>query len=223
MALLTGFMCLTARAQDVQFLPEIDAHLKLNSYLRAYLQAKDDRDGGDSTQLAIGPSVQLYLRPLIKLKRLTIFDLDDSKSRALVLEAGYRSITAPDAPFENRMLVAATLNFPLRASFWVADRNRADLDWQNGSFTWRYRNKLTVQRTFSIRSYHFIPYLAAEPFYQSQYNKWSTTSLYVGSLFRVGEHVQFNPYYQHDNNTGKRPNKQQSSIGLTLYLYFSLK
>jgi hypothetical protein len=223
MAVLTGFTCLTAWAQDIQFLPEIDAHLKLNSNARVYLQAKDDRDGGDSTQLAIGPSVQLYLKPLVMLKHLTAFDLDDSKSRALVLEAGYRSITAPDTPFENRMLVAATLNFPLKAGFLISDRNRADLDWQNGSFTWRYRNKLTLQRTFSIHSYPLIPYVAAEPFYESQYNKWSTTSLYAGSLFRVGQHVEFNPYYQHDNNTGKRPNKQQSSIGLTLYLFFSVK
>jgi len=223
LALLVCFTCLPAPAQDVQFLPEIDAHLRLNSNVRMYLQAKDNRDGGDSTQFEIGPSIQLYLKPLIKLKQVTAFDLDDSKSRALVLEGGYRYITAPDAPTENRMLAAATLNFPLKAGFWISDRNRADLDWKNGSFTWRYRNKLTLERTFSIRSYHLIPYVAAEPFYESQYNKWSTTSLYAGSLFRVGNHVEFNPYYEHGNNTGKRPNKQQSSVGLALYLYFSLK
>jgi hypothetical protein len=223
LALLVGFSCLPARAQEVQFLPEIDAHLKLNSNVRMYLQAKDDRDGGDSTQFAIGPSIQLYLKPLIQLKHVTTFDLDDSKSRALVLEAGYRSITAPNNPFENRMLVAVTSNFPLKAGILVSDRNRADLDWKNGGFTWRYRNKLTLERTFSIHSYHLIPYVAAEPFYESQYNKWSTTSLYAGSLFRVGNHVEFNPYYEHDNNTGKRPNKLVSSVGLALYLYFSMK
>jgi uncharacterized protein DUF2490 len=220
---LSWFACLPARAQDVQFLPEIDAHLKLNSAVRVYLEAKDDREGGDSTQFTIGPSIQLYLKPLIKLKHVTAFDLDDSKSRALVLETGYRYITAPDAPSENRMLVALTSNFPMKAGFHISDRNRADLDWKNGKFTWRYRNKLTVDRTFSIRSYHFIPYVAAEPYYESQYHKWSTTSLYAGCLFPVGKHVQFNSYYEHDNNTGKHPNKQQSSIGLALYLYFSLE
>jgi hypothetical protein len=56
-----------------------------------------------------------------------------------------------------------------------------------------------------------------------QYHKWSTTALYAGCLFPVGKHVQFNSYYEHDNNTGKRPNKQQSSVGLALYLYFSLE
>jgi len=35
----------------------------LVSTFRTYFQAKDDPDGGDSTQLAIGPSLQLYLKP----------------------------------------------------------------------------------------------------------------------------------------------------------------
>ncbi|HTA59950.1 MAG TPA: DUF2490 domain-containing protein [Candidatus Baltobacteraceae bacterium] len=220
LACLTG---LPAHSQDAQFLPEIDAHLTLNSTLRAYLQAKDDRDGGDPTQFTFGPSLQLYLKPLIKLKKVKAFDLDDSKSRLLVLEIGYRYITAPGAPSENRMQVAVTSNFPLKAGFSLSDRNRADLDWKSGIFTWRYRNKLTLDRTFAIRSYHFIPYFAAEPFYESQYSKWSTTSLYAGSLFPVGKHVQFNTYYEHDNNTGKHPNRQVNSVGLVLNLYFSLE
>jgi hypothetical protein len=86
-----------ARAQNVQFLPEVDAHLRLNSSFRAYLEAKDDRDGGDPHQFAIGPSIQLYLKPLINLKHTTTFDLDDTRSRFLVLETGYRYITAPGA------------------------------------------------------------------------------------------------------------------------------
>jgi hypothetical protein len=210
-----------ARAQNTQFIPEVDSYLKLNSVVRTELQAKDDRDGGDSSQFAIGPSVQFYLKPLMRLKRVTAFDLDDSKSRALVLEAGYRYIVEPNAPSENRMVLAVTSNFPLKAGFHISDRNRADLDWKGGSFTWRYRNKLTIDRTFSIRSYHLIPYVAAEPFYESQYGKWSTTSLYAGCLFPVGKHVEFNAYYEHDNNTNKHPNEQVSSLGLALYLFFS--
>jgi hypothetical protein len=212
-----------ARGQNVQILPEVDAHLKLNSTFRAYLEAKDDRDGGEQDQFAIGPSLQFYLRPLLKLKNVRAFDLDDSKSRALVLETGYRYITAPNAPPDNRLLTVVTLNFPLTAGFAISDRNRADLDWKNGGFTWRYRNKLTFDRTFSIRSYHLIPYLAAEPYYTSQYNKWSTTALYAGCLFPVGKHVQFNTYYEHENNTGKHPNQQSNEFGLALNLYFSLE
>jgi hypothetical protein len=222
-ALLLLFGCLPACAQDPQFLPEVDAYLRLNSIFRTYLQAKDDRDGGAPDQFAIGPSLQLYLKPLVKLKKITAFDLNDEKSRFLVLETGYRYVIAPDAPVDNRMETVATFNFPLSAGFHLADRNRADLDWKGGKFYWRYRNRLKLERTFSLYSYHLIPYIAAEPYYTSQYEKWSTTALFAGCLFPVGKHVEFNVYYEHENNTGKRPNQPVNEVGLALYLYFSLE
>jgi hypothetical protein len=212
---------LPAYAQDTQFLPEVDVRLNLDSSVRAYFAAKEDRDAGEPQQVAIGPSVQFYLRPLIKLEHVRAFDLDESKSRFLIVETGYRYISTPGTASTDRMEAIATLNFPLSAGFAIADRNRADLDWKIGTFQWRYRNKLTIDRTVSILSRHFIPYVAAEPYYTSQYGKWSTTSFYGGSLFPVGKHMQFNAYYEYENDTGKHPNQQKNSVGLVLNLYFS--
>lgn len=211
------------RAQEVHFLPEVDAHLTLDSKWRAYLQAKDDRDEGVSSQFSIGPSVQFYAKPLLRLKKVTAFDLDDAKNRPLVLEAGYRYLSAPGEPTDNRMETIATLHFPILAGILLVDRNRADLDWEGGGFTWRYRNKLSIERTFAVGTYHLIPYVAAEPYYTSQYKKWSTTALYAGCLLPVGKHAQFNVYYEHENNTGKSPNKQDNDIGLAINFYFSLE
>ncbi len=215
--------CGSVSAQTVQFLPEVDSYLKLSSMFRVYVQAKDDRDGGDSTQVTNGPSVQLYLKPLLKLKRITAFDLDDAKQRPLVLEAGYRYITAPNEPTDNRFLTSVTFHLPLKTGSLLTDRNRADLDWKDGIFKWRYRNKLTLERTFAIHSYHLIPYVAFEPFYESQYDKWSTTTEYAGCLLPVGKHVQFNPYYEHENDTGsKKGNKQENYVGVAVYFFFSV-
>jgi hypothetical protein len=222
-ALCLLFSCVCAQAQTVQFLPEVDTYLKLNAMFRVYNQAKDDRDGGDSTQITSGPSVELYLKPLLKLKKITSFDLDDSKPRALVFEAGYRYITAPNEPLDNRFLVAVTSHFPVKAGLLITERNRADLDWKGGVSNWRYRNKITLERTFAIHSYHLIPYVAFEPFYESQYNKWSTTTEYAGCLLPVGKHVEFNPYYEHENDTGKAPNKQENFVGLAVYFFFSVE
>jgi hypothetical protein len=220
--ILVWFACLQVHAQDTQFLPEIDVHLRLNPNVRVYLQAKDDREGGDPQQFTFGPSIQLSRKPLLRLKHITLFDLDDAKSRPLECESGYRLITAPDTPPENRALESVTFRIPLFLGILLSDRNRADLDWQNGSFSWRYRNKLTLERTVSIRTYHFIPYIAAEPFYESKYSKWSATDLYVGSLFPLGKHAQLDSYYERENDTGKRPNRQNHYAGLALHFYFSL-
>jgi hypothetical protein len=223
-ALTLLLACFPLSAQTVQFLPEVDGYLKLTSKIRVYAEGKDDRDGGDSTQVTSGPSIQLYLKPLLKLKRVTTFDLDDSKPRALVLEAGYRYITAPNEPTDNRFVTAATSHFPMKGGFLITDRNRADLDWKANTFKWRYRNKLTLERTLAIHSYHPTPYIAFEPYYESQYNKWSTTTEFAGCLLPVGKHVEFNPYYEHENDTGsKKGNKQENYVGLAVYFYFSIE
>src|SRR5580704_15151440 len=126
LALLPCVALLPVGAQDgVQFLPEVDAHLKLNHSLRTYLEAKDDREGGDPHQFTFGPSIQFYLKPLIKHQHVTLFNLDDSKSRPLVLESGYRIVTAPDTPVDNRLSEVATFHFPLMAGILLSDGNTA--------------------------------------------------------------------------------------------------
>ena len=211
---------LNAGAQVDEFLPEIDVHYKVSPTVRVYFQAKETREARDPIQAEIGPSVEFYLKPLVRLKRVTAFDLDDKKSRALVLSIGYRYLPSPDSSSVNRMEPVATLHFPLKASFLLTDRNRADLDWKTGNFSWRYRNRLQIERRLAIRSYHPAPYASVELFYQSQYNKWSATAIYAGCLFPFGKHLELNPYYEHQNNTGKKPNQQLNQLGLVLTLYF---
>ena len=113
--------------------------------------------------------MEFYLKPLVRLKEITAFDLDDAKARPLVLTAGYRYLAAPGKPGTNRIPIAVTSHLPITAKLLLTDRNRADLDWSDGSFTWRYRNMLSLERTVAIRSYHLIPYASAEIYYESQY------------------------------------------------------
>ena len=220
LALLVPTLGQRASAQVDEFLPEIDAYYKLSSDVRVSFQAKETREGGDPTQAELGPSVEFYLKPLVKLKKTTAFDLDDSKSRPLVLSIGYRYMPSPNSPAENRVEPVATFHFPLKAGLLLSDRNRADLDWKSGNFSWRYRNRLQIEKRLTIRSYHPAPYASVESFYESQYGKWSDTAIYAGCLFPMGKHVELNPYYEHQNNTGKSPNQQLNQLGLILSLYF---
>src|SRR5260370_23749252 len=222
LVLLCLLSCLSARAQTstTEFLPEVDANFKLNSNVRLVFQAKETREGGDPTQAEVGPSIEFYLKPLLKLKDVTLFDLDDSKSRPLVLAVGYRYVPSPGKAPVNRLEPVVIFHIPMTARILISDKNRGDLDWSNGKFTWRYRNRLTIERRFTISNYHPAPYVSAEVFYESQYEKWSSTNLYAGCLLPVGKHIQFDPYYEHENNTGKRPNQQVNAAGLVLNLFF---
>jgi hypothetical protein len=33
---------------------------------------------------------------------------------------------------------------------------------------------------------------------------WSTTALFAGCFIPLGKHIEFNPYYEHQNDTSKR-------------------
>jgi Protein of unknown function (DUF2490) len=212
--------CLSVSAQTAQVLPEVDTYFKLSSDLRVSFQAKQMREASDPVQAEIGPSLDFYLKPLLRLKDVTAFDLDDSKARPLVFSIGYRYLPqANGASATNRMEPVVTFRFPMKR-FLLTDRNRADLDWKSGNLTWRYRNRFEIEKVLAVRSYHPALYASAEFFYESQYRKWSDTAIYAGCLFPMGKHLEFNPYYEHQNITGKSPNQQLNQLGLILSLYF---
>lgn len=224
---LLGTLLLTSlrsrcAAQTDQFLPEIDAYYKITSPVRIWFQAKETNEAGTPVTAEIGPSLDFYIKSPLKLADVTAFDLDDSKSRLLVISVGYRYLPTPGSPPTNRMEPLFTLNYPVpKIRFLLSDRNRADLDWKAGTFTWRYRNRVQLERTLRLGSYHPSAYASAEFYYESQYQKWSTTALYAGCLFPIGRHFELNPYYEHQNNTGKNPNQQLNQAGLMLNMYFS--
>ncbi len=222
-AALVFLWCVPARAQTVQTLPELDTYLELNSDTRIWFQAKETREGGVPTQAEIGPSLDFFIRSIPRLQKIATLDLDHSKSSLLVLSFGYRYLPqANDAPATNRIEPVATLQLPF-TTFEISDRNRADLDWEVGAFTWRYRNRIQIERPFNAGRVDLIPYASAEFFYESLYQKWSTTEVDAGVTIPLGSKVQISPYYQHENNTGGSHNRQVNALGGILNLYFSVK
>jgi hypothetical protein len=214
-------VCMPARAQTDQFLPEVDSYTKLHNGVRFTFQAKQTREAGEPVQAELGPTVDFYLRPWIRLAEVNKFDLDDTKPRLLTLGLGYRYLPpANGGAATNRMEPVMTMRFPVTKRLLLTDRNRFDLDWKSGDFGWRYRNRVQVEGPVAIGSYHVKPYASVEAFYQSQYGKWSDTAIYAGCLFPIRKHVQLDSYYEHQNNTGKKPNEQLNQFGLVLNLFF---
>jgi hypothetical protein len=209
-----------AEAQTYQVWPEISTYVKLNSDVRLYFIASTTRENRKGSSAEIGPNIDFYLKPLVRQEKITIFQLDKSKSRPLLLRLGYRYLPSTDGPSEHRGVLEATGRLPLMSGFLVSDRNRADLRFIDGEFSWRYRNRLTVERTVSILSYHFSPYVRGEVYFDSNYEKWSRTSESLGAAFPIRQHTEIEIYYEHQNDTGKPPNRQVNALGVALNLYF---
>jgi hypothetical protein len=202
------------------FLPEVDSYFRINTNVRLFLQAKGYMEDGDFNHAQIGPSLQFTFRPLEKLKKVTVFDLDDIKCMPVVFTIGYRYLPSTVQPAINRVQPIIQFHVPFPGKTLVTDRNRGDLDWSKTAFNWTYRNRLTAERRFTIGSYHPDPYAAGELFHQSQYSKWSSTRLFAGCLWPLSKHLQVDSYYEHVNNTGPHPNRQVNAAGVSLNLYF---
>lgn len=211
---------LSAQTQISQFLPEGDTYLGINTSSQLWFQVKDTREDQAPTQVEVGPSFDFFFKPLVKLSSATVFDLDKSKNRLMVLSIGYRVLPSRGNPTENRILLMATSNLPFKGNLLVADRNRLEINFTNGTISWRYRNRITIQRTIAMHSYHPSLNASAEFYYNSRYDKWSTTAIYGGAIFPIGRNVELNPYYEHQNSTGASPNQQINALGLILNLFF---
>jgi Protein of unknown function (DUF2490) len=209
-----------AQAQTYQTWPEIDTYINLNPHLRLYFIATQTKENRQGTDAEVGPNLDFFLNPLFKKNKGVIFQLDKSKSRPLLLRVGYRYLPSTNGPTEHRGVLEATGRYPLKSGFLFSDRNRADLRFINGEFSWRYRNRPTVERTVSILSYHFTPYARGEVYFDSKYRKWSRVSETFGAAFPVRKHTEIEPYYEHQNDTSKPPNRQINAFGLSLNLYF---
>jgi hypothetical protein len=207
--------------QTVQGWPEVDTYIKLDPKVRVYLNAATTQEAGNYIGSDFGGSVDFFVKPLLKLKRFTFFELDESKSRLLDFRVGYHYLPTPGGPKEDRGVVEATSNFPLANGFLVSERNRTDQRLIGDVYSWRYRNRLHVERTVSIKSYHFMPYVRGEIYYDSAAGKWSRTAEDAGCVFPIHRRAEIEPYYEHLNDTSKTPNEQTDGIGLTLSLYFS--
>jgi Protein of unknown function (DUF2490) len=207
----------TAYAQTSEYLPEIDTYISLEPDARFNFQAKETREDGIPTQAEIGPSMEFYWRPL---KGLVPNGVDEAKTRFILLSFGYHYLPTSNAPATNRILMVATPRFPLKSKLVISDRNRGELNFSNGGLTWRYRNRLQLEREITIRHYHPTPYANIEVYYNSMFQKWSTTAIEAGSQFPFPRHYEILVYYEHQNNTGTPHNQQVNAIGTILNLHF---
>ena len=67
------------------------------------------------------------------------------------MRVGYRYLhNTGDDPEENRGVVEVTPRYPLVRGVLVSNRFRTDLRFIGGEYSWRFRNRLSLEREVSI-------------------------------------------------------------------------
>lgn len=218
LAALTGLPAGFAYAQNTenQWWPEMDTYLRLNQRTRLSFFAKRSTDGSNYDSVSIGPNLDFYLKRL----RKRVLSNDETKDKYVVFRIGYRYVGNADGPNEDRGIVQITNRAPLPWSMLLSERNRADLRWISGrDFSWRYRNRLTLERSFRIGPVPFSPFVRGELYYDSRHDAWSKNSYSFGVEIPLGRRMQAETYFERDNQSRTSP-QHVNAFGLKWSLHF---
>jgi len=195
--------------------PEIDTYVGLNKQMRLMFEVSRTTDGQTYDSADIGPTLEITLKPIIRRKFETN---NNAKQKYLTFGVGYRYVPTVDKPSENRIELDLTPRFVFPKSILLSSRSRGELRDIGGRHSWRYRQRLTLERNFKIHAFSFAPYAQGEVYYDSRYSIWNKNTYEFGATFPVRRRLDLKPYYAHSNDS-RSSIPHINAAGLTLSLY----
>lgn len=204
--------------------PEIDVYVHVKPKIRLYFMATTSRaveDGEAFNGKAFEAQIGAHI--------------DYIPNKHVVLRTGYRfgtSLGDTDSPYkENRFLTEQTLRQMLPGSLLLSDRNREDFRFINGDFSFRYRNRVTIEREFHLFKKRTItPYVSGEIYYDTRYDAWNRNRLTAGVQISVRRgplmkmllpkrQVILDLYYTRQNDS-RSSTQHVNALGAALAFYF---
>ena len=218
----------TARAQQPttsnEVWPEIDVYINVKPKLRLFLLGTVSRSVEDGEAFN-GKAFEAQIGAHI----------DYIPNQHVVLRTGYRfgtSVGDSDNPYtEHRFLTEQTLRKLLPGNLLLSDRNREDFRFIDGDFSFRYRNRVTIEREFHLFKKRTItPYVSGELFYDTRYSAWNRnrlaagvqTSLRRGPLRKMlmpKRQVILDFFYMRQNDS-RSDTSHVNALGVALSFYF---
>jgi hypothetical protein len=213
-------------AQEIrnEFWPEVDVYINIKPKVRLYLigtisKAVEDGElfNAQSFEAQVGAHV------------------DYIPNHHLILRTGYRYGTAVgnnnDDFREHRVITEQTLRKLLPGDFLLSDRNREDFRFINGDFSFRYRNRVTIERELPVlKSRTITPYISGEIFYDTRFDQWNRNRVAVGvqhtlirgplqKLLLPKRQVVLDLYFMRQNDSRSQA-PHVNAIGASLAFYF---
>ena len=216
-----GVTC-PARAGDsrTEFVPEVDAYVKLGEHSRLFLLGALNQglsDGG--TDGTLGVHLDITLMPVFRPR---LREADWERERYLWVRVGYLlsgSLDEPDtAHVEHRLVFEATGRLALPFDLWLVNRARVDLREIGGEVSARFRPRFRLEREVAVGGVTLVPYAEAEFFYDTRFGVWNRQRYQVGAEIEITRSWRIESYYA-------RQEDQRSSlahvnrVGLVLKYY----
>jgi hypothetical protein len=107
--------------------------------------------------------------------------------------------------YENRLNLPVTIISPKFRGFTVSNRNLVERRWRKPVNSWRYRNRLQIERTFKPRKFEFRLFASDEIFYDFSVKDWVRNRFTVGVGKPISRQLSFDVYYLRQNDGRSRP------------------
>ena len=214
------------RAQETrkEFWPEVDVYINVKPKVRLYLLATVSKAVEDG-ELFNAQSFEAQFGAHV----------DYIPGKHVILRTGYRfgrAVGKNDDGFrEHRLLTEQTLRKLLPGDFLLSDRNREDFRFINGDFSFRYRNRITIERELPIfESRTITPYVSGEIFYDTRFNAWNRNRVAVGvqhtmirgplqKMLLHKRQLVLDLYFMRQNDS-RSQTRHVNAIGASLAVYF---
>lgn len=123
-----------------------------------------------------------------------------------------------ETEFEHRLRFSVTGILPL-GKWKLSDRNLIERRYIEGEKSFRYRNRPTLEREFTVHDKKFNAYIMDEAYYDSRVRTWRFNRLYVGAEHNLNKRLSAEVYYFRQNGkTNLSPNLHVIGTELTIRL-----
>ena len=222
----TGF----AQNSSLEFWPESDIWYRLSPSWRLssfvpitkYNESKErDLNIYLHADYAWGKTKTLFKRRMMDENRIQVM-------KAWMVRGGFMegwSLGENSGNYTEDMLFAEIhRRVPMKGGLLLSHRFRTDLRWlgEESKFSYRYRYRIMLEKEFTNGARSFVPYINAEPYWDSRYSAFSRLRLIGGVTASWGPRFAFegNITYQYDSHYDTT---NLYALNLILHVFFERK
>ena len=214
--LIVGNAVAEEAASTNEFWPEASVFITAHPNVRVILTTKRERDA-EFRNSEVGGTIEWSLHRFRPVIHGPWVDQDATRKTLITAESGYKyKLSFDETPpvHENRPDVAVTLRWVFPEDILVSNRACWEFRFVSGSpFSWRYRDRVEIEKDFKIRRYTFTCYIAAEPFFNSKTGTWDRFRFMGGTVLPLGRRFAIEPYYLRQIVTDGQP-RYTNALGL---------
>lgn len=219
--LLAGATCALAGDTQAEFVPEVNAFLKLSDHTRLFLLGSLTQGLSESaTDGEVGAHLDITLMPIL---RRHLRDANWERDRYFWARIGYQLAgnldDREDGFTEHRGILETTVRAPLPSDVWLVSRGRVDLRDLDGEFSTGFRYRLGIEREFAVGGVTLVPYAQAEVFYDTRFGAWNRQLYQAGVEIEITNHWRIEPYYARQEDQRSSP-AHLDRVGLALKFYW---